>query len=62
MAVKNISTKKTQFGNNRSKSLRATRRTWKPNYQTTTITDENGVVKRVKLSAREIKRLKLERK
>ena len=48
-------------GNNRSHSLQATRRTWKANLQTVRIKDENGNVKKVKISARALKSGKIER-
>ena len=53
MAAK-LTSKKPLFGNNRSHSLNATRRSQKPNLQTVTL--ENGI--KVRLSARELKTLK----
>ena len=53
--------KTTVTGNRRSHSLRATRRTWKANLQTVHIKDENGNVKKVKVSARALKKANLER-
>ncbi|NLG31222.1 MAG: 50S ribosomal protein L28, partial [Acholeplasmataceae bacterium] len=41
--------------------LRATRRNWKANLQTVKIVDENGDVKRVKVSARALKKNNLTR-
>lgn len=44
--------KKTAFGNTRSHSLRATRRTWKANIQTKKVFDpKTGTFKRMKVSA-----------
>ena len=51
--AKNISKKKPLFGNQRSHALNITKKAQKPNLQKTTI---DG--KKVKLSAREIKRTK----
>jgi len=42
-------------GNNRSHSLQATRRTWKPNLQKVHIKDEKGRVIRVYISARALR-------
>lgn len=42
-------------GNNRSHSLQATRRTWKPNLQKVRIKDEKGRVIRVYVSARALR-------
>ncbi len=39
-------------GNNRSHSLRATRRVYNPNLQTYRLTDEQGRVYKVKMTAR----------
>lgn len=52
--AKKASNKKALFGNNRSHSLRATRRMQKPNFQKVTLEDGTKVV----LSAREIRTLK----
>ena len=43
-------------GNSRSHALNATKRTWKANLQTVKIVDEDGNVKRVKVSARALKK------
>lgn len=45
----------TVSGNNRSHSLRATRRTWKANLQKVRIIDEDGKVKRVYVSTRALR-------
>ena len=42
-------------GNNRSHSLHATRRTWKPNLQKVHIKDENGRIIRVYVSTRALR-------
>ena len=49
-----ISTKKSLFGNNRSHSLRATRRVQKPNFQKITLEDGSKAI----ISARELRTLK----
>lgn len=49
------------YVNYRSHALNATRRTWKCNLQTVRIKDENGNVKKVKISARALKSGKVER-
>ncbi len=56
-----ITGKSTMTGNRRSHALNATRRTWKVNLQTVRIKDENGNVKKVKISARALKSGKIER-
>lgn len=56
-----VTGKKSLAGNNRSHALNATRRRWKPNLQTIRIIDENGNVKRVKVSARALKKNDLQR-
>ena len=61
MAKCYVTGKTTVFGNQRSHALNASRRTWKANLQTVRIVDENGNVKKVKVSARALKKLKLER-
>lgn len=61
MAKCAITGKQTVFGNKRSHALNATRRTWKANLQTVRVKDENGNVFKIKVSARALKRLKLER-
>ncbi len=60
MAKCYITGKTTVTGNKRSHALNA-RRTWKANLQTVHIKDENGNVKKVKISARALKNCKLER-
>lgn len=52
-----VTGKKAMSGNNRSHSLRATRRKWNVNLQQTTII-ENGKPKKVRVSARALKTLK----
>ncbi|MFA5474341.1 MAG: 50S ribosomal protein L28 [Acholeplasmataceae bacterium] len=61
MAECYVTGKKTRFGNKRSHALNATRRQWKANLQTIRIKDEDGNVKKVKVSARALKKHKLER-
>lgn len=56
MAKCYITNKGTISGNNRSHALNATRRTWKVNLQSVRIIDDNGNVKRVKISARALKK------
>lgn len=56
-----ITGKSTITGNKRSHALNATRRTWKANLQTVRIVDENGNVKKVKVSARALKSGKVAR-
>lgn len=56
MAKCYITGRKTTFGNNRSHALNATKRTWKANLQTVRIIDENGNKKKVKISARALKK------
>ena len=51
----------TTFGNNSSHALNASRRTWKANLQTVRIVDEDGNVKKVKVSARALKKGTLNR-
>ncbi len=61
MAKCYVTGKTTVFGNQRSHALNATRRTWKANLQTVRIVDENGNVKKVKVSARALKKGNLNR-
>ncbi len=61
MAKCYVTGKTTSFGNQRSHALNATRRTWKANLQTVRIVDENGNVKKVKVSARALKKGNLNR-
>ncbi|UKI49951.1 MAG: 50S ribosomal protein L28 [Clostridium sp.] len=61
MAKCYVTGKTTVTGNRRSHALNATRRTWKANLQTVHIKDENGNVKKVKICAKALKNLKLER-
>ena len=56
MAKCYVTGKVTGFGNARSHALNATRRTWKVNLQTVRIIDEDGNVKKVKVSARALKK------
>ena len=56
MAKCYVTGKTTSFGNNRSHAVNATRRTWKAILQTVTIIDENGNKKKVKISARALKK------
>lgn len=61
MAKCYITGKSTATGNNRSHSLRATRRTFKANLQTVHIKMEDGTVKKVKISARALKKCDITR-
>ena len=61
MAECYVTGKKSLSGNKRSHALNATRRTWKANLQTVRIKLEDGTVKKVKVSARALKKNKLER-
>ena len=56
--AKNISSKKTNFANNRPNCLKVTKKSQKVNLQKVQIKDENGKVTNVRLSAREIRALK----
>lgn len=56
-----VTGKTTISGNRRSHALNATRRQWKANLQTVRIIDEDGNVKRVKVSARALKSGKIKR-
>ena len=51
-----VTGKTTVFGNSRSHALNANRRQWKANLQTVRIVDENGNVKKVKISARALRK------
>ena len=61
MAKCYLTGKTTSAGNNRSHSLRATRRTWKANLQTVRIKMDDCTVKKVKISARALKKCDIER-
>jgi large subunit ribosomal protein L28 len=61
MASCYITGKKTLSGNRRSHAMNATRHTWKANLQSVRVRLEDGTVKKVKISARGLKKLKLER-
>lgn len=61
MAKCYVTGKTTSFGNTRSHALNANRRQWKANLQTVTIIDENGNKKKVKVSARALKKGNLNR-
>jgi len=61
MAECYVTGKKTLSGNKRSHALNATRRTWKANLQTVRIKLEDGTTKKVKISARALKKNNLER-
>lgn len=56
--AKNISNKKTNHANNRPNCLKVTKKAQKVNLQQVKVKDENGNVKKVRLSAREIRTLK----
>lgn len=61
MAKCYVTGKGTVYGNSRSHALNANRRHWKANLQTVRIVDENGDVKRVKVSARALRSGKVTR-
>ena len=56
--AKNISSKKTNYANNRPNCLKVTKKAQKVNLQQVKLKDENGNVIKVRLSAREIRSLK----
>ena len=56
--AKNISSKKTNFANNRPNCLKVTKKAQKVNLQKVKIEDENGNTIKVRLSAREIRAAK----
>ncbi|MBS2126142.1 50S ribosomal protein L28 ['Fragaria x ananassa' phyllody phytoplasma] len=56
-----VTGKTTLFGNRRSHAMNATKRIWKSNLQNIRIIDEKGKVQKVKISARALKKLKLQR-
>lgn len=60
MAKCYVTGKTTLSGNRRSHALNATRRKWKSNLQTVRIKQEDGSTKKVKVSARALKKFKLE--
>jgi len=61
MAKCYVTGKQTLSGNNRSHALNATKRKWKSNLQTVRIVLEDGTTKRVKVSARALKKFNLQR-
>jgi large subunit ribosomal protein L28 len=61
MAKCYVTGKTTTFGNERSHALNASRRTWMANLQSVHIVDENGNVKKVKVSAKALKNGNLNR-
>lgn len=61
MAKCYITGRTTSFGQTRSHALNSSKRKWKANLQTVRIIDENGNVKKVKVSARELKKANLNR-
>lgn len=61
MAQCYVTGKKTLSGNKRSHALNATRRVWKSNLQTVRVQLEDGTVKKVKVSARALKKNDLTR-
>lgn len=61
MAKCYVTGKGTLSGNRRSHALNATRRKWKSNLQTVRIILEDGSTKKVKVSARALKNLELDR-
>lgn len=56
--AKNISSKKTNVANNRPNCLKVTKNRQKVNLQKVQVTNENGNVTKVRLSAREIRAAK----
>ena len=56
--AKNISSKKTNYANNRPNCLKVTKKAQKVNLQQVKAKDEKGNVVKVRLSAREIRSLK----
>ncbi|WP_349401907.1 LSU ribosomal protein L28p [Candidatus Phytoplasma solani] len=56
-----VTGKTTLFGNRRSHAMNATRRIWKSNLQNIKIIDEKGKVQKIKIAARALKKLKLQR-
>ena len=56
--AKNVSSKKTNYANNRPNCLKVTKNPQKVNLQQVKIVDKNGNTKKVRLSAREIKTIK----
>jgi len=56
-----VTGKTTTFGNSRSHAMNANRRSWKANIQTARIVDEDGNVKKVKISARALRSGKVTR-
>ncbi|MDY0277146.1 MAG: 50S ribosomal protein L28 [Acholeplasma sp.] len=61
MAKCYVTGKQTLSGNRRSHALNATRRKWKVNLQTVRIQLEDGTTRKVKVSARALKKLDLQR-
>jgi len=49
--------KKKSTGNNVSHSKRRTKRTWSPNLVTVKLPDENGILKKMRISTRALKTL-----
>ncbi|VEU81166.1 50S ribosomal protein L28 [Haploplasma axanthum] len=62
MAKCYVTGKQTLSGNKRSHALNATRRQWKSNLQTVRIQLEDGTTKKVKVSARALKKFNLEQR
>lgn len=56
--ARNVSSKKTNYANNRPNCLKVTKNPQKVNLQQVKIVDKNGNTKKVRLSAREIKTIK----
>ena len=61
MAKCYVTGKKSLTGNRRSHALNATKHSWKVNLQTVKIKLEDGTTKKVKVSARALKKNKLNR-
>jgi large subunit ribosomal protein L28 len=56
--AKNVSSKKTNYANNRPNCLKVTKKAQKVNLQQVKVIDEKGNTIKVRLSAREIKAMK----
>ena len=56
--AKNVSSKKTNYANNRPNCLKVTKKAQKVNLQQVKVVDKNGNTIKVRLSARESKALK----
>jgi len=61
MAKCYVTGKQTLSGNKRSHALNTTKRKWKSNLQTVRIVLEDGTTKKVKVSARALKKFNIQR-